>query len=184
VEELFQTAEELFRDDLLKDEKVLWMGQPETSVIFSRADFYLIPFSLVWCGFCLFWEIGALRSSNIVVTLFGIPFLAIGAYLLFGRFIYKYWKKTHTYYAVTSERVLILTTLWRRHLQTKYISAISEISKSIRSDGIGTLWFGPSGSNSGAENTGLGSPLPVAPAFYDIMDADKVHEMVSQLLEP
>lgn len=36
---------ELFQEDLLKDEKILWTGQPETTVLFTGADVFLVPFS-------------------------------------------------------------------------------------------------------------------------------------------
>jgi len=39
---------EVFKEELLKDEKILWSGQPETSVLFTSADIFLVPFSLLW----------------------------------------------------------------------------------------------------------------------------------------
>ena len=76
--------EEQFRDDLLREEKILWSGQPDTSVHFTRADIFLVPFSLLWGGFAIFWELGALGiffsksdSSDgmaIIFPIFGIPF--------------------------------------------------------------------------------------------------------------
>ncbi len=53
---------EAFQPELLKDEKILWSGQPETKVLFTRADVFLAPFSVLWGGFAIFWEVSVLRS--------------------------------------------------------------------------------------------------------------------------
>ena len=55
---------ELLNDELLKDEQILWSGQPETSVVFTNADIF-VPFSLLWGGFAVFWELMALSTGII-----------------------------------------------------------------------------------------------------------------------
>src|SRR5207248_9093079 len=55
---------EQFRDELLRDEQVLWVGQPDPRVLFVGADILLIPFSIMFCGFALFWEAGVLASTG------------------------------------------------------------------------------------------------------------------------
>ncbi len=184
---------ELFREDLIKDEKILWDGQPETSVLFTNMDVFLIPFSLLWGGFAIFWELGVLfmktesgEGAPIVFALFGIPFVLIGLYFIFGRFIYKNWKKRKTYYAITNKRVLVLTKSRSRDLQAAYINTIPSINKSVRSSSIGTVKFGASSFFSSMyANTGMdffgsfyGQDVPT---FYDIKDANKVYEMVNEL---
>lgn len=180
---------EQFQEDLFKDERVLWTGQPETSVHLTRADVFLIPFSLLWGGFALFWEISVIAwGAPLIFPFVGGLFVLMGLYMIFGRFIYKYWKKKKTYYAVTNKRILILTKLWGRNFQTTYINSIPAINKSIRSDGIGTIKFGnPSFMASMYENTGMvffGPPgIKDVPTFYDIKDANRVYEMANELRE-
>lgn len=131
---------ELFKDGLLRDEEILWYGQPDRSVIFSGSDLFLVPFSILWGGFAIFWEFTAIKmGAPFFFRLFGIPFVIIGFYFIFGRFIYRGIKKKHTYYAVTNQRVLILTSLSNKNLQAEFINQIPCINKSVRSDGKGTI---------------------------------------------
>lgn len=74
--------------ELVSGENV-WSGQPDADVIFHKEDAYLIPFSLLWGGFTIFWEAAAsgfVWSSNGATepsffSLWGIPFVLVGQYL-------------------------------------------------------------------------------------------------------
>jgi len=173
---------QLFQEELLPKEQILWAGQPDPRVIFTRSDIFLIPFSLLWGGFAIFWEINSWEF--VPFRIFGFFFVIIGLYFIFGRFIYKIWRKTHTYYCVTDRRLLILTTLFRRNLQSVYIDQISTIEKSIHSSGRGSLYFGnrPSFStwysNSGLEFFFSGPSKVDVPSFYDIPDAQRVYQLI------
>jgi len=188
--------EEVFRDELLHDERILWAGQPEPGVLFTRADIGLIPFSLLWLGFAVFWELGVLgfgwggrkhdSGPPLIFPLFGAFFVAIGLYFAFGRFIAKYWKKKNTYYAVTNQRVLVLTKLLGTRLQAAFIHDITNIDKSVGRSGIGTLRFGSAGArfsphaNTGMDLFGSGSAQE-GPAFYDIREPERVYDIVAEL---
>src|SRR4051812_14861337 len=71
-----------FTPDLLRDERILWTGQPDPSRIFAPSDLFMVPFSLLWGGFALFWEAGVLglagfgsgRPAPTFFALWGIPF--------------------------------------------------------------------------------------------------------------
>lgn len=181
--------EKYFKNELLSNEKILWSGQPERKVLFSSFDIFLVPFSLLWGGFAFFWETAVLTSGGPpFFMLFGIPFVLIGLYFIAGRFIYKSYRKKKTYYAITNKRVLVLTEFPSRNLQAAFINTIPTINKSIGNDGIGTIKFGNSNfiaslyGNTGMEFFGSFYGQD-APAFYDISNANKVYELVSQLRE-
>jgi hypothetical protein len=89
-------------------EQLLWLGQPDPKVWFTTADLYLIPVSILWCGFAIVWEVGASREGG-VPNIWGIPFIAAGLYLVFGRFFYKRYQKKRTAYAITTQRALVVT---------------------------------------------------------------------------
>jgi hypothetical protein len=74
---------------LVHDECVLSTGRPDPAKHFTKADVFAIPFSLMWGGFAIFWEAAALASGPSFFAFFGLPFVAIGLYMIFGRFIYK-----------------------------------------------------------------------------------------------
>ena len=185
--------------DLLKEEQIMWTGQPDPNVIFSTSDIFLVPFSLLWGGAAIFFEI--IASIGIVngrinqpsggppgwfFLLWGIPFVTVGLYIIFGRFIYKAWRKRRTYYAITNKRVLVLTKGFGRDLQAAFINTLPAVNKSIRSNGIGTLKFGNSSpmvsmyANSGMDFFG-GFYGKDVPTFYDISEANKVYDLVTDL---
>lgn len=180
-----------FQPDLIRDEKVAWAGQPDPRFRFSGADLFLVPFSILWGGFALFWEAGVLGLLDGQPTLnpgalFGIPFVVIGQYFIWGRFIYKAYKNRRTFYAITNQRVLILATMWSRRLQTLFLNQLPTINKTVQRDGVGTLEFGLSPSWAGTyANSGMelfaGRSGAMAPAFYDIPDVESVYQLVMRL---
>ncbi len=42
-----------FTPRLERGERLLWTGQPAQGLLLTAANGFLIPFSLVWCGFVL-----------------------------------------------------------------------------------------------------------------------------------
>ncbi len=65
------------REHLDRDETLLWTGKPKSGIIFRTADIFMIPFSILWCGFAIFWVIMASQGGGIF-GLFGVPFVIIG----------------------------------------------------------------------------------------------------------
>jgi len=42
--------------EILKDERVVFRGKPETGKIFTIYDIILIPFTIAWLSFACIWE--------------------------------------------------------------------------------------------------------------------------------
>jgi hypothetical protein len=97
------------RQYLRDDEQLLWYGAPDASVWFTAEDVILIPFSILWCGFAIFWESSVIGGdAPFLFRLWGIPFVVLGLYFVAGRFFYKSYRKRHTVYAITTRRAMIL----------------------------------------------------------------------------
>src|SRR6185436_18707629 len=120
---------------LLSTERVLWTGRPPTGILFRKADGLLIPFSLLWGGFAVFWEYTAYNSgAPPFFLLFGGVFVIIGLFLVFGRFVYDMWVRENTVYAITNERVLILAGLFNQSLKALNLRNQSQISLELSGD--------------------------------------------------
>ena len=91
---------------LVSGEYVLWRGRPGRGKLLSQADIFLIPFSLLWCGFAFFWEWSVLKNGIGPFALFGIPFVCMGIYIVIGRFFHLAWLRKRTYYVITNLKII------------------------------------------------------------------------------
>jgi hypothetical protein len=156
--------------ELLPHEVVLWSGVPGQGIRLRKSDALMIPFSMLWGGFALFWEGMVLHTNGpLLFKLWGIPFVLVGLYITIGRFFVDERKRARTVYAVTDQRVLIITRLFGRQVVTLLRSRLPEINVSEHGDGSGTLTFGP-------ETTGRRQRT--SPAFEFIADPKTVLALV------
>jgi hypothetical protein len=127
--------------DLSRDEQLLWSGVPRQGLILSPQDAFLIPFSLLWAGFAVFWEVSVLASGAPgFFALWGIPFVAMGLHITIGRFFLDRRRRARTSYALTSQRIIIRSA---SNTQSLSLATLSDIGVTERPNGTGTLTFGP-----------------------------------------
>ena len=89
------------------DEFVLWKGKPDKGAVFTSQDAFLIPFSIFWCGFAIFWEVTATSNgAPFFFSLFGIPFVLIGLYITVGRFFHASYLRKRTFYVITNKKII------------------------------------------------------------------------------
>jgi hypothetical protein len=172
------------RRQLLSDEQVLWEGKPSTGLILRPVEMFLIPFSLLWGGFALFWNIsvwaGNANGADLPFKLFGLPFLAAGLYITIGRFWVDMHLRKRLACVVTNRRILIL----REHGSTSKsvdIKRLPTLEFDERPDGSGTIRFGPSGSWFDRGNFGIWQPtFDQTPQFIRIENARHVYELIQR----
>ena len=169
------------QSDLQPGEVLEWSGKPSPRRLFTVSDFYVIPFSLLWGGSAIFWEISVVASgAPLFFELCGVPFVLIGLYLIFGRFLYTAWERRHTWYGVTSQRIIILTTTFGHRVESFYFGNMLEIETRISGNGYGTFLFGEEPTYRGYVLGFDWGRRRLAPGFYSIPDARYVFELISR----
>lgn len=171
-------------------EQIEWVGKPDPTKHLSEKDKKIIPGTLLFGAFLIVWMVGATSQSGGWGLAFSIPFAAILAYSLFGRFIYKANRKRRTLYAVTNRRVFEIVRNWRRGGESAtafYLRAIPNVTTSTVADGRGSVEFGmASATASQFANTGLEfinrrELSNIVAGFYDIEDPQGVADLVERL---
>ena len=174
------------RPYLLAGERVLWSGQPKQGLSLGSRDALLIPFSLMWGGFAIFWNaavwLGPFGAEGDTPPLFfrlwGLPFLAIGLYLILGRFFHDAWLRKRLAYAVTDQRIVILRG---NKITSLDIARLPRLQLSENGDGTGTLAFEASGPLGFGRMKGFGPWIPAlnsSAEFFRIPGARSVYELI------
>lgn len=159
---------------------LLWIGRPASGIRFRRSDAFYVPFSLMWGGFAIFWEMMAVSSGGpLFMKLWGLPFVAVGLYMIVGRFIFDASRRSQTWYGVTSDSALILRQGLGGGLERLYLPAVQKINLELSQSGTGTVTFGERAVTSwfgggGGQNWGGG---PDVPSFERIVEAQRVYDL-------
>jgi hypothetical protein len=169
------------RPELGSGEKLLWSGQPRSGLRLRGADALLIPFSLMWGGFAIFWEVSAFnRHAPLFFRLWGLPFVLIGLYLIAGRFFVDAWQRGRAYYGLTNQRVLLVSSGFQRQVKSLSLKTLPEVTLTERGDRSGTIAFGATppmyGWLAGSSWPGAGKQL--APSFEMIENARQVYGQI------
>ncbi len=168
--------------EIAPGERLLWSGRPRQGLLFRPADLFLVPFSLLWCGFAVFWEIAAFSAkAPPFFRFFGIPFVLAGLYFVFGRFLADALQRGRTRYAVTSSRLLVVSGLMTRTVESVPLRNLPQLALTTRADGSGDIRFGPP-SPFGMPNIpgwpGMKAFSPLA--FEGIPGARQVHDLIQR----
>ena len=174
-------AERAIRSELSSGEKLLWSGQPPGGLRLRPADALMIPFSLLWAGFAVSWEFSVVRTgAPFFFRLWGIPFVLVGVYVVAGRFFVDAYARTRTFYALTNQRIIILSGLSGRQVKSLPLRALDDLSLTERADRSGTISFGsargPYGWMAGSGWPGMDKYQP--PAFEMIENVRPVYDQI------
>lgn len=124
---------------LVDGEYVVWKGKPEKGNLLTASDLFLIPFSLLWCAFAIFWEVTAINSgAPFFFAVFGLCFLCAGLYMMFGRFLRSAYIRKRTAYVITNKKII---RLQGNKVDMLHGSALPPMHVVIHKNGNGTIGF-------------------------------------------
>lgn len=170
------------RQNLDSNERLIWTGKPKHGILFRTSDIFLVPFSLLWGGFAIFWETSVIATNTpFFFKLWGIPFVFAGLYLIFGRFFIDAKRRANTIYGITEDRIIIKSGIFTQQIQSLNIRTLSDITFSQRSDNTGTITLGPSDSRYSMMQ-GMNWPgIKQAPKFELIDNVKDVYDQIIRL---
>jgi hypothetical protein len=176
-----------FSNYLLAGEQLVWWDRPKQGLMFTSRDGRLIPFSLIWGAFAIFWERNAIASgAPFFFKLWGIPFIVVGIYMTLGRFFVDAWLRRNTMYGLTNRRVLIVRTPPFANFTALNLDRLPAVTLLPGRDDSGTIRFaadGQMGSSMLGSRGGFGSWTPAlssTPQFLEIADAQRVFNEIQK----
>lgn len=172
---------------LLPGERVIWSGRPATGLVFTPRDAFLIPFSVLWLGFAIYWILGVLDYGGGAFILFGMAFVSLGLFFCVGRFILDAALRGSTEYALTDRRILISRAGPFSSFKAVALDRLPEADISERSDGRGTVRFGRPQGLFDFQQSGFSVLMPTldpTPQFIAIPDARRVFDLVQEPIIP
>jgi hypothetical protein len=163
-----------------RGERVLWSGRPRQGLMLRGMDAFAIPFAVVWTSIPLFGVVMTLRApkGDAFAVLPALLFVVIGLYLLVGRFFVDAAQRRRTYYALTNERILIVSGLWTRDVRSLSLRTLGEVDVSARASGQGTIAFGRNPYGSFAMPGWPGTKRYLPPMFEMIPDVAAVAKLI------
>ena len=132
-----QSTEVNFQNYMGLDEYILWRGKPQPAKGIRKENLITIPFGLVFLGFSVFWTATAAASAP-AMALFGLPFIAVGAYLTFGQAIHKKYLNSKTEYAITNKKLI---RVMGQRVDMVERDQMNTLQLQMHQDGTGTITF-------------------------------------------
>ena len=133
---------------LQQGETILWQGQPERGIVWRDALSPLGLFGVVFTGFSLFW-MGAAASMLrdgpgfpfTLFTLFGLPFLMVGLFMMGGHVVLDAYVRATTWYTLTDRTAFVAREAFGKRTLESY--PIAEMDRLELADGVpGDVIFG------------------------------------------
>ncbi len=173
-------------------EKLLWSGQPKQGVRLQAGDAFMIP--SVCCGAVSPWLGRAPHFERLsspkppqgpawifqwLFPLWGVPFVAMGFYVIFGRFFYDAASRRKTWYGLTDRRLIIVKSLFTRKVTSFDHATMANLNLVERGDHSGDILFGtPAPMSVFANASWPGSGRYVVPGFYLLPEAREIYNRI------
>jgi hypothetical protein len=161
---------------LSANEKLLWVGRPGQGIRFEKGDIFQTVFAIFWLGFVLWTPLKNWSELNYTMFSHGflLPFVAIGFYMLIGRFFYDAYVRSRQVYGLTSLRLMVAVG---DQCTSSALNNLPQLTLSYHLQGWGTINFSPTiKDGEGGTSSGPASGT----SFKLIKDAQLVFEMITR----
>ncbi len=128
-------------DKYLKEEEtVLWTGQPEKNKSNKTHIFLLVFSGLLSLIFALIWNIVVWTNNTpTFFKIFGIIFLLASAFGGIIHLILHRYRRSKTYYAISTERIYVEYLFFGKHIKSYRIKSLPEPILKKYSNDVGTI---------------------------------------------
>jgi hypothetical protein len=163
--------------ELAPRERMIWSGVPRAGIVFRGSDLTQIPISIIVLYIFTTKYRNATHDGALDEIIWGVLFAAV-LYLLAGRFLYDALRRRRSVYAITSDRVLIINSVWSRYVKSFALSSITDIKLDERRNGVGNIWLGRRYLPPGWQDPRLMPSRTSRNAFEIVPDAKHVYELL------
>lgn len=126
---------------LAPGEEILWQGRPQARIRWTGLLTPLTFMGVIFTGFSMFWITMAAvmtAGSNApfpfnVFPLFGLPFLAVGLWMLGGRLLFDAWLRGRTWYTLTTQTAFVARNAFGRKTLESW--PIADMDRVVWEDG-------------------------------------------------
>lgn len=136
-------------------ETLIWEGSPAPGFRHVLRNLFFTAFGIPFFGAGLFvsgmglgYLLGFAEDWNvwhvalgIVLAAFGVPFIAVGAGMVFGPWLDEYLKPSRVRYALTDRNGYVASRLWKRGLEVLPLRAGTRVEYEEHTDGTGSVYF-------------------------------------------
>ncbi len=177
------------QSELQPGESLCWTGVADP----RRATLSAIPaalFGIPFAGFALFWISGAYHASSSIskspnafaksfsfFPLFGLPFLLVGLAIVLAP-LWAYLKGRSTVYAVTNQRVLVISGTSNRSVKSCTPADIVSVEHRERPDGSGDVLIR---TNSLLRSSNMNAVSQMTIGLYGVSNVKEVARQVMTL---
>ena len=125
---------------MAEDEKILWQGRPDGSVVFKPGNIVVFLFGLVFAGFALFWMIMASMAGGFF-WMFGLLHFGVGVGISFGAIFWSAFVRRRTFYTLSDRKAYIATDLPVRGKGLKSYPIDGDTVLDFREGDPGSIYF-------------------------------------------
>ena len=139
-------AQQQINQQISSSERVLWADRPKRGSVVQWSDVRLSIFGVIWLGMLIPHILLIFKDGGgpFFPKLFMVPFLLVGLYYLFGRYIHDAWLRSRTFYGLTDQRVIIISGLFGTSVRSLPMKSLPELNLKEKSNGSGSIVFGGS----------------------------------------